>query len=856
MPKKKKKPAPKSATRRPVKPAPKAKVRTKISVKKPAPLESIVPGVPSVPAFREAILRHLKSTFARDPITATRNDWWSATCMAARDLMLERYIATQSVHASKNVRRVYYLSLEYLMGRVLSNNLVNLGLREVAGAALKSLGQDLESVTEEEADMGLGNGGLGRLAACFLDSLATLDIPAIGYGIHYEFGLFRQTFVQGRQVEVADAWLANNNPWLIRRPNFRVRVPLYGRVQQNVDDRGNHRAELVDTRDLVGVPWDIPIAGFAASSVNFLRLWESKATTEFDFRAFDRGGYVEAVRDRDASETISKVLYPNDSTESGKELRLVQQIFFVSCSLQDILRRHRRLNPDFSNLPEKVAVQLNDTHPSISVAEMMRLLIDVQRLAWDEAWAVCTRVFSYTNHTLLPEALETWSVPLFEKVLPRHLEIIYEINRRHLREVDDRWPGDDEKKAELSIIQEGSVKRVRMAHLAVVGSHHVNGVAELHTRLLRAHLFPGFDALWPGKFINVTNGVTPRRWIRGCNPTLAALCDEVAGLGWEKQLNKLRALDALADKPAFQDRFLAIKHANKVKLAARIKELVGVEVSPDALFDVQIKRLHEYKRQHLNLLHILHLYRKILNNPEAHVQPRVCIFGAKAAPGYALAKHIIHAINRIGAVINNDPRVRGMLKVVFLPDYRVSLAEQIIPAADLSEQISTAGKEASGTGNMKLALNGAVTIGTMDGANVEIHEEVGDENIFIFGLQVEEVAELYARGYSPEAVLHSDPELAALLDWLRSDAFTPEQPGALSPVADSLVAGGDPYLVLADFRSYVEAQGRAEQAFANRRRWAAMAIRNVARCAKFSSDRSIADYAKHIWQAKSQPIPR
>ena len=853
---KKKKPAPKSATRRPVKPAPKAKVRTKISVKKPAPLVSAAPGVPSVPAFREAILRHLKSTFARDPITASRNDWWSATCMAARDLMLERYIATQSVHSSKNVRRVYYFSLEYLMGRVLSNNLVNLGLREVAGAALKSLGQDLEAVTEEEADMGLGNGGLGRLAACFLDSLATMDIPAIGYGIHYEFGLFRQTFVQGRQVEVADAWLANNNPWLIRRPNFRVRVPLYGRVQQNVDDRGNHRAELVDTRDLVGVPWDIPIAGFAASSVNFLRLWESKATTEFDFRAFDRGGYVEAVRDRDASETISKVLYPNDSTESGKELRLVQQIFFVSCSLQDILRRHRRLNPDFSNLPEKVAVQLNDTHPSISVAEMMRLLIDVERLGWDEAWSVCTRVFSYTNHTLLPEALETWSVPLFEKVLPRHLDIIYEINRRHLREVDARWPGDDEKKAELSIIQEGSVKRVRMAHLAVVGSHHVNGVAELHTRLLRAHLFPGFDALWPGKFINVTNGVTPRRWIRGCNPTLAVLCDEVAGLGWEKQLNKLRALDALADKPAFQDRFLAIKHANKVKLAARIKELVGVEVSPDALFDVQIKRLHEYKRQHLNLLHILHLYRKILNNPEAHVQPRVCIFGAKAAPGYALAKHIIHAINRIGAVINNDPRVRGMLKVVFLPDYRVSLAEQIIPAADLSEQISTAGKEASGTGNMKLALNGAVTIGTLDGANVEIHEEVGDENIFIFGLQVEEVAELYARGYSPEAVLHSDPELAALLDWLRSDAFTPEQPGALSPVADSLVAGGDPYLVLADFRSYVEAQGRAEQAFANRRRWAAMAIRNVARCAKFSSDRSIADYAKHIWQAKPQPIPR
>ena len=854
---KKKKPAPKSVARRPLKA--KSKLAPKVAPRAlPAAAAQALPvtSVPSVTVFRAAILRHLQSTFARDPITATPNDWWLATCMAARDLMLERLIATQSVHAAKNVRRVYYLSLEYLMGRVLSNNLVNLGLREVAAEALKGLGQNLEAVTEEEADMGLGNGGLGRLAACFLDSLATLDIPAVGYGIHYEFGLFRQTFVNGRQVEVADDWLVNNNPWLIRRPKLRVRVPLYGRVQHNVDNRGNHRAELVETKDFVGVPWDIPIAGFAASSVNFLRLWESKATTEFDFRAFDRGGYVDAVRERNASETISKVLYPNDSTESGKELRLVQQIFFVSCSLQDILRRHRRLNPDFMSLPAKVAIQLNDTHPSISVAELMRLLIDVERLTWDEAWALCQQVFSYTNHTLLPEALETWSVPLFEKVLPRHLEIIYEINRRHLQEVEAKWPGDDAKKSELSIIQEGGVKRIRMAHLAVVGSHHVNGVAELHTRLLRAHLFPSFDALWPTKFINVTNGVTPRRWVRGCNPPLAALCDEVAGLGWEKDLSKLQALDALADKPAFQARFLAIKRANKVKLAARIKELVGVEVSPDALFDVQIKRLHEYKRQHLNLLHILHLYRKILNNPTLAVTPRVCIFGAKAAPGYALAKHIIHAINRIGAVINNDPRIRGLLKVVFLPDYRVSLAEQIIPAADLSEQISTAGKEASGTGNMKLALNGAVTIGTMDGANVEIHEEVGDENIFIFGLQVEEVAELYARGYSPEGVLQSDPELAALIDWLRSDAFTPEQPGALAPVADSLVAGGDPYLVLADFRSYVEAQGRAEQAFLDRPRWAAMAIRNVARCAKFSSDRSIGDYAKHIWKAKSQAIPR
>ena len=829
----------------------------KIAAKKSSAVlaTSDAPSASEVAIFRDAILKHLKSTFARDPITATKSDWWLATSMAARDLMLERYIATQAVHSTKNVRRVYYLSLEYLMGRVLTNNLVNLGMRQVASVALKNLGQDLEVIADDESDMGLGNGGLGRLAACFLDSLATMDIPAIGYGIHYEFGLFRQTFVNGRQVEVADAWLSNNNPWLIRRPNFNVRVPLYGRVVNKIDDCGNHLSELVDTKDLLGVPWDIPIAGFNASSVNFLRLWESRATTEFDFRAFDRGGYVEAVRERDVSETISKVLYPNDSTESGKELRLVQQIFFVSCSLQDILRRHLRLNKSFANLDEKIAVQLNDTHPSISVAELMRLLVDEHRLGWDEAWALCTKVFSYTNHTLLPEALETWSVPLFEKVLPRHLEIIYEINRRHLEAVDRHWPNDDEKKAELSIIQEGGVKRVRMAHLAVVGSHHVNGVAELHTRLLREHLFASFDQLWPKKFINVTNGVTPRRWIRACNPALASLCDKVTGKGWEKNLTQLKKLDSLADRPDFQAEFMGIKRANKVKLAAKIKELVGVEVSPDALFDVQIKRLHEYKRQHLNLLHILYLYRKILNNPNIKIQPRVCIFGAKAAPGYALAKHIIHAINRVAMVINNDSRVRGMLKVVFLPDYRVSLAEQIIPAADLSEQISTAGKEASGTGNMKLALNGAVTIGTLDGANVEIHEEVGDENIFIFGLEVEDVAELHTRGYSPHDVLSHDTELAALIDWLRSDTFTPEQPGALSPLADSLVEGGDPYLVLADFRSYIQAQEKVEVAFADRRRWAAMAIRNVARCAKFSSDRSIADYANGIWKAKSQPIP-
>ena len=852
MPKTKK--AARKSSSRSRKPVRKSSPRTRNS--KPSVRAAKPVGQAEVRAFKESVLRHLKSTFARDPVTATRSDWWMATCMAVRDHILENYIDTQSRHASRNVRRVYYLSLEYLMGRVLTNNLVNTGLRDVAARALESLGQDLEKVADEEADMGLGNGGLGRLAACFLDSMASLDLPAIGYGIHYEFGLFRQTFDHGRQVEVADNWLATNNPWLIRRPNFRVKVPLYGKVEHRVDDRGNHRATLVGTRDLVGVPWDIPVAGFGAGTVNFLRLWESKAATEFDFRAFDRGGYVEAVRDRTSSETVSKVLYPNDSTESGKELRLVQQIFFVSCSLQDILRRHRRTNPDFSSLPAKAAVQLNDTHPAVAVAELMRLLVDVERLGWDEAWAVCRKVFSYTNHTLLPEALETWSVPLFEKVLPRHLEIIYEVNRRHLEEVAARWPGDDQALSELSIIKEGHPKRVRMAHLAVVGSHKVNGVAELHTRLLRATLFPGFDALWPDKFVNVTNGVTPRRWMRGCNPGLAALCDEAAGPGWEADLERLAKLDALADRPAFQERFMAVKRANKLRLIETIRSLTGVETSPDAMFDVQIKRLHEYKRQHLNLLHILHLYRRILNDPAGDFTPRVCVFGAKAAPGYALAKEIIHAINRVAEVINADPRVRGLLKVVFLPDYRVSLAERIIPAADLSEQISTAGKEASGTGNMKLALNGAVTIGTLDGANVEIHEEVGDDNIFIFGLEVEDVAELWARGYDPATVLKGDPELASLLEWLESDTFTPGKPGLLSPVVDSLTDGGDPFLVLADFRSYVEAQGRAERAFLDRRRWAAMAIRNVARCAKFSSDRSIRDYAAKIWKVRSEPAGR
>jgi len=830
---------------------PTARKSVKASKSKPVLDFAVAPKTnDAVTSFRADILRHLTFTLARDTTTAIRMDWWLATCFTLRDRVLERFLHSQGAHASTNSRRVYYFSLEYLMGRLLRNNLCNLGQLEIAREALSGLGKELDDVIEEENDMGLGNGGLGRLAACFLDSLATMDIPAVGYGIHYEFGLFRQTFVNGRQVEEADNWLARGTPWKIRRPGYQVRVPLYGSIEMGIDDRGNFSPQLVGTQDLIGIPWDIPIVGLHGSTVNFLRLWESKATTEFDFRAFDQGDYVEAVRSRISGETVSKVLYPNDSKEAGKELRLVQQIFFVSCSLQDILRRHRRRNDGWANLADKVVIQLNDTHPSIAVAELMRLLVDRERLPWDDAWALTTRIFNYTNHTLLPEALETWSVELLGRVLPRHLQIIYEINQRFLEEVEARWPGDDARKAELSLIGEGPVRHVRMAHLAIVGSTKVNGVAELHTRLLKAHLLKGFDELTPGKIVNMTNGITPRRWLRACNPGLSSLCDEVVGPAWESDLSKLRALETVANDRSFQDRFLAVKRDNKVRLAEVIQSTCQIIVNPDSLFDVQIKRLHEYKRQHLNLLHILTLYRRMLNDPKLDITPRTFIFGAKAAPGYTMAKHIIHAINRVAAAVNHDVRVRGKIKVVFLPDYRVSLAEQIIPAADLSEQISTAGKEASGTGNMKLALNGALTIGTLDGANVEILEEVGKDNIFIFGLNVDEVAALRSNGYDPAAVAAADEELKAVLDWLVSDYFTPEQPGALAPLVDGLLLGGDPYLVLADYRAYITAQDKAAAVFRDRRAWAKMAIMNTARMGKFSSDRTIGEYAKEIWKIK------
>ena len=805
--------------------------------------------------LRSLIQRHLVSTLARHTASATPRDWWVATALAVRDTIHERMIATQSVHNAKNARRIYYFSLEYLMGRLFGNNLLSTGLMEAAHTALTALGQDFEKIRDSEVDMGLGNGGLGRLAACFLDSLATLDYPALGYGIYYEFGLFRQQFVNGNQIEHPDNWILFGDPWGVVRAEYTQQVRLYGRVENVFDDRGNYRPRWVDTKTILGVPHDIPIAGFGTKTVNLLRLWASKSTEDFDLAAFNRGGYVEAVHEKAVGETVSKVLYPNDKSEAGKELRLVQQYFFIACSLRDIIRRHIRTpGNSWDNFAEKVAVQLNDTHPAVAVVELMRILLDEENFEWTRAWAIVNATFAYTNHTLLPEALEKWGVPLFERVLPRHLQIIFDINERLMTAVELHWPGDNEKKRVCSVIEENGGKMVRMGNLAVVASHTVNGVAALHTALLKKNLFPEFDALYPGKFQNKTNGITPRRWLLKSNPRLAALITQKLGSeAWARDLDLLHGLEKFSRDPAFQREFMAIKRANKADLAALIKIECGVEVSPDALFDVQIKRLHEYKRQHLNLLHILALYRRLLQNPNLDVVPRVFVFGAKAAPGYEVAKNIIRAINVIGARINADPRINGKLKVAFLPNYRVSLAEKIIPAADLSEQISTAGKEASGTGNMKLSLNGALTIGTLDGANVEIKEEVGDENIFIFGLTVEGVDALHAKGYNPRDFYNADEELRAVIDWLGSDYWTPGEHGSFAHLHGTLMHDGDPFLVLADFRAYCDAQARVDAAYRDTANWARMAILNTARMGKFSSDRTIREYAKDIW--KLSPVP-
>ncbi len=811
--------------------------------------------------LKKRIQHHLKNTLGDRIISQTTNEntqqnkqaYWHATSLALNEIIVDKLQQTKVNQAKSESKSINYLSLEYLMGRLLSNNLHNLDLYKNTEKALKSLGFELADLCEEGADLALGNGGLGRLAACFLDSLATLDYNAMGYGIHYQHGLFKQSFKDGHQIEQPDMWREFGSPWEICRPESTQLIPVYGYVEQQAKADGSLTSVWRAGKILKGVPWDIPIVGYNSATVNALRLWECRADSAFDWDMLNEGGYLHAHQDQVNAETVSKVLYPNDDHDEGKELRFIQQYFFCACSVKDIISRYELQFGQLSrenrtNFADKVAIQLNDTHPTIAILELMRVLLDEYDFSWKDAWQLAGKVFSYTNHTLLPEALEKWSVSLFERVLPRHLTILYRINEAFLNdEVNAMWPNNEQMRTRLSIIEEGEQRKVRMAHLCVITSHKVNGVAQIHSDLVKQDLFPEFNQLWPEKLTNVTNGITPRRWLKSCNPLLSELLTKHIDDDWAKNLNSLTSLAELADNATFQKKFMSIKLKNKIALTAEIKTLTGITVSPDAIFDVQIKRLHEYKRQHLNLLHILALYRRLLVDPELDMQPRVFIFGAKAAPGYKLAKDIIYATNKIAEKINNDTRIQDKLKVVFLPNYRVSLAEKIIPAADVSEQISTAGKEASGTGNMKLALNGAVTIGTLDGANIEIAEEVGNDNIFIFGLTVDEVKALDNEGYNPYHFYENNHEIKACLDWLDTDYFTPGNAGELSSIKHSFLEGGDPYKVLADFQSYSEAHHALGIAYQDKKRWAKMAILNTAMMGKFNSDRSIEDYVKNIW---------
>jgi starch phosphorylase len=808
---------------------------------------------PDVEALKRAFADHLQYSQGADEHTATALDRYFAVAYAVRDRLMRRWIETQQAYYRRDAKRVYYLSLEFLMGKALENNLLALDLYDPMRAALKDLGIDLADLAAQEPDAGLGNGGLGRLAACFLDSLATLQYPGYGYGIRYEFGIFDQEIRNGFQVERPEEWLRFGSPWEVRRPEYVVPVSFYGRTEHVVDERGRPRVRWTDTRHVLGMPYDVPIAGFRNGTVNTLRLWRSKAANELDLADFNAGDYVRAVEDKDLSETISKVLYPNDVTVMGKELRLQQQYFFVSCSIHDIVVRHLKVHAGFDDFPDKVAIQLNDTHPAIAIAELMRVLVDEHDLAWERAWEICQATFGYTNHTLLPEALEKWSVDLFGRVLPRHLELVYEVNRRFLDEV--RAKGTDEGAvSRMSLIEEGPTKQVRMANLAVVGSRSVNGVAALHTELLKKELFHDFHELWPGKFNNKTNGVTPRRWLLQANPDLARAITDAIGPGWMTDASELRGLEPLAEDAGFRRLFRRIKRDNKARLAEIVKAENALTLDLDAIFDVQVKRIHEYKRQLLAILRIASEYLRMKEDRSYQPHPRAYLFGGKAAPGYQLAKAIIKLVNAVGETVNHDLDVQGRITVAFLRNYRVSLAERIFPAAEVSEQISTAGKEASGTGNMKFALNGALTVGTLDGANVEIREQVGEESFFLFGLTVEGVAALRKRGYDPWEVYRGDRRVKAVLDAISSGAFSPGDPGLFRPIVDSLLNGGDPYLVLADFAAYLACHDAVEQAYRDPERWNRMAILNVARSGTFSSDRTIRQYADDIWRISPVPV--
>ena len=798
-------------------------------------------------AIKVSICNHIEYTVGKDEYSVTQRDFFWATAMAARDRMMDRWNQTQRAYYEQDVKRVYYLSMEYLLGRLLRDGLLNLGILDETRQALAELGQDLDLIVEEELDPGLGNGGLGRLAACFLDSMATLGLPTMGYGIRYDYGIFRQTIVDGQQVEQPDSWLQFGSPWGIARPDHLYTVKFGGRVSTRMDARGELAFDWVDTDDVVAVANDLAVPGFKNNCVNTLRLWSAKATREFDINNFNRGDYVEAVRQKNATEDISRVLYPNDQVMQGKELRLKQEFFFVSATLQDALQRHLKMYRDLSTLSERAVFQLNDTHPAIAVAELMRLLVDDHQIGWDEAWGIVSKSFAYTNHTLLPEALERWPVWLLERVLPRHMQIILEINRRFLLEVRAKWPGDAEKARKLSLVDDYGEKQVRMAHLAIVGSFSVNGVSELHSTLLVQNMFPEFAELYPGKFRNVTNGVTPRRWLRQCNTPLASLITDAIGDTWTTKLDDLVKLEPFVNDSEFRRKFAAAKLHNKERLARLSIRDAGVAIEPHSLFDAQVKRLHEYKRQLLNVLHTVSLYRDLKMNRHSERVPRTVIFAGKAAPGYERAKLIIRLINDVAHTVNADPAARGALRVVFLPNYSVSMAETIIPAANLSEQISTAGMEASGTGNMKFALNGALTIGTLDGANIEIKDAVGDDNIFIFGLNAAEVHEQKALGYQPRLVAEQDAELRSVLDWIGNGTFSADDPSRYLNLVSGLL-DRDEFMVLADYASYRDTQRAVEHLYLDEEAWTKKAILNVARMGRFSSDATIADYAKNIWK--------
>jgi glycogen phosphorylase len=804
-------------------------------------------------ALRRAFLDNLYYVQGKFPALATKHDYYMALAYTVRDRLLRRWISTAAAYTRQGSRTVAYFSAEFLLGPHLGNNLLNLGIEEPVRQAIRQLGLSFEELLGLEEEPGLGNGGLGRLAACYLDSMATLEIPSIGYGIRYEFGIFSQYLVDGWQVEQTDKWLRKGNPWEIPRPEWSVKVKLGGHTERHADRDGRTHVRWVADRTVLGVPYDTPILGYRNNTANTLRLWRAEAPESFDLSVFNRGDYYGAVQQKVVSENISKVLYPNDEQIQGKELRLEQQFFFVSCSLQDMLRIMRVQKIALERFHEKFAVQLNDTHPAVAIAELMRLLVDEHGIDWDRAWSVTQQTFGYTNHTLLPEALERWPLDLISRVLPRHVEIVFEINARFLDQVRMSFPGDAERVARMSLIDESGGRYVRMANLASVGSHAINGVAQLHSELLKQDVLADFHALWPGKFGNMTNGVTPRRWIALANPRLSRLLCNAIGEDWVRDLEQLRRLEPYSEEAGFRREWRFIKRSVKEDFASHVRRATGIAIDPESLFDVQVKRIHEYKRQHLNVLHIVALYHRIKSDPNVDIQPRTFIFGGKAAPGYHFAKLMIKLITAVGELVNKDPSVRDRLKVVFLPNYNVTNGQRVYPAAELSEQISTAGKEASGTGNMKFSMNGALTIGTLDGANVEIREEVGAENFFLFGLTAEQVQATWKNGYDARAIYHGNDELRAVIDLVGEGHFSRGDRDLFRPLVESLL-NGDAYRLLADFQSYVDCQAQVSAAYREPERWTRMSILNVARMGKFSSDRSIREYCEQIWRVKPVKI--